>query len=87
MILIIDNYDSFTYNLYQSLAGQGAHVEVFRNDAISVDEVVDRKPAGVVLSPGPGRPQSAGICLELLEKIGQPALLGAFEDEPDCRRC
>ena len=69
MILIIDNYDSFTYNLYQSLAGQGAQVEVFRNDAIGVDEVVDRTPAGVVLSPGPGRPQSAGICLGLLEKL------------------
>ena len=69
MILIIDNYDSFTYNLYQSLAGQGAQVEVFRNDAIGVDEVVARAPAGVVLSPGPGRPHSAGICLGLLEKL------------------
>ena len=69
MILIIDNYDSFTYNLYQSLAGQGAHVEVFRNDAIRVEDVVDRSPAGVVISPGPGRPSKAGICLDLLKEL------------------
>ena len=77
MILIIDNYDSFTYNLYQSLAGQGAHVEVFRNDDIRVEDVVDRSPAGVVISPGPGRPSTAGICLDLLEKLpGHIPLLG-----------
>jgi anthranilate synthase component 2 len=66
MILLIDNYDSFTYNLYQSLATSGAQVEVVRNDRIGVEEVLAQKPSGVVLSPGPGRPSGAGICLDLL---------------------
>lgn len=69
MILLVDNYDSFTFNLYQSLAGQGAEVEVHRNDALSVDEVLEREPTAIVLSPGPGRPEGAGICLELLERL------------------
>lgn len=69
MILLIDNYDSFTYNLYQSLAGQGAEVEVFRNDALTAEEAVGLRPSAVVLSPGPGRPQGAGICLELLAAL------------------
>ena len=66
MILLIDNYDSFTYNLYQYLAGQGVQVDVHRNDAISVDEAVAMKPTAVVLSPGPGRPADSGICPALL---------------------
>jgi len=69
MILLIDNYDSFTYNLYQSLAASGAQVEVVRNDRISVDEVLAKGVSGIVLSPGPGRPQSAGICLDLIRAI------------------
>lgn len=69
MILLIDNYDSFTYNLYQSLAASGAQVEVYRNDKITVSEALALQPAGVVLSPGPGRPEGAGICLELLTKL------------------
>ena len=66
MILLIDNYDSFTYNLYQAFAGLGAEVEVSRNDAITPDEVLAANPTAVVLSPGPGRPADAGICLDLL---------------------
>ncbi|KAA3613460.1 MAG: aminodeoxychorismate/anthranilate synthase component II [Planctomycetota bacterium] len=69
MILLIDNYDSFTYNLYQSLASQGAEVEVFRNDALSVEEMLQRQPSAVVLSPGPGRPQQAGICPALIAAL------------------
>ncbi|MCP4093452.1 MAG: aminodeoxychorismate/anthranilate synthase component II [Planctomycetes bacterium] len=69
MILLIDNYDSFTYNLYQSLATSGAQVEVVRNDAISVAEVLAKQANGIVLSPGPGRPEGAGICLELLKSL------------------
>ena len=61
MILLLDNYDSFTWNLYQSMAGQGAQVEVFRNDAISMDDIQKMQPSGVVISPGPGRPADAGI--------------------------
>jgi len=71
MILLIDNYDSFTYNLYQSLAASGAQVEVRRNDRITVAEVLEMSPSGVVLSPGPGRPEGAGICLELLTSLPQ----------------
>ncbi len=61
MILLIDNYDSFTYNLYQSMAAQGAQVEVRRNDAIGVDEILALRPTGLVISPGPGWPGDAGI--------------------------
>ena len=68
MLIIIDNYDSFTYNLVHYLGELGADCRVFRNDAISVEEVLALQPQGIVLSPGPGYPQSAGICLELVEK-------------------
>jgi anthranilate synthase component 2 len=69
MILLIDNYDSFTFNLYQSLAKQGAEVQVHRNDALTVEEALALNPTALVLSPGPGRPQGAGICLDLLEAL------------------
>jgi anthranilate synthase/aminodeoxychorismate synthase-like glutamine amidotransferase len=72
MILVIDNYDSFTYNLVQLIASRGRTVEVERNDTRSVDELLARRPQGIVLSPGPGRPEDAGVCLELLER--RPAL-------------
>lgn len=61
MILLLDNYDSFTFNLYQLIAGFGVTVEVVRNDALSVDGLLALEPAGVVLSPGPGRPAVAGV--------------------------
>ncbi|MEZ0368835.1 MAG: aminodeoxychorismate/anthranilate synthase component II [Candidatus Sericytochromatia bacterium] len=70
MILLIDNYDSFVYNLYQVLAAAGADCRVIRNDALSVAEVAALKPRAIVLSPGPGRPEQAGICLEVIEKLG-----------------
>ncbi len=66
MILMIDNYDSFTYNLVQAMAAAGAEVEVVRNDAETPERLLARGPRGIVLSPGPGRPEQAGICLELL---------------------
>jgi anthranilate synthase/aminodeoxychorismate synthase-like glutamine amidotransferase len=68
MILVVDNYDSFTYNLVQYLGELGAVVEVVRNDEISVEAVADRKPEGVLLSPGPGTPDDAGIMLSLLAR-------------------
>ena len=74
MILVVDNYDSFTYNLVQYFQELGAEVKVFRNDAISVGEVAALKPTHIVLSPGPGAPQSAGVTLQLLEKITVPVL-------------
>ena len=70
MILIIDNYDSFTYNLVQYFGELGAELEVYRNDKISVDEVNDRKPEKIVISPGPGEPRNAGISEPLIRSLG-----------------
>lgn len=66
MIIVIDNYDSFTYNLVQYLGELGAELRVFRNDAVAVSEIVDLKPTGIVISPGPGRPEQAGISVDLI---------------------
>jgi anthranilate synthase component II len=68
MIVLIDNYDSFTFNLFHYLGGLGADVVVFRNDKISVAEVVASAPEAIVLSPGPCTPNDAGICLDLIAK-------------------
>jgi anthranilate synthase/aminodeoxychorismate synthase-like glutamine amidotransferase len=76
VILMVDNYDSFTYNLVQMLAAAGAEVEVVRNDAESARKMLDRKPLGIVLSPGPGRPEDAGVCLDLIRLRVQVPLLG-----------
>ncbi len=76
MILLIDNYDSFTYNLVHYLGELGARVTVWRNDMISVADALALKPEAVVLSPGPGRPESAGISLELVRTA--PADLPIF---------
>src|ERR1700674_4267770 len=70
MLVLIDNYDSFTYNLVHYLGELGATCEVFRNDKISAAEVLKLAPKGIVLSPGPCTPNEAGICLELIEKAG-----------------
>jgi len=70
MIVIIDNYDSFTYNLVQLI---GVHVKdfrVYRNDAVSVSDLQQLQPGGIVLSPGPGRPENAGICVEIVRRLG-----------------
>ncbi len=69
MFLLIDNYDSFTYNLYHYLLEIGAEVEVIRNDAITVAEIKKRNYEGIIISPGPATPNEAGICLELIEKL------------------
>lgn len=77
MILLVDNYDSFTYNLYQYLCELGASVDVRRNDRITVAEVRELRPWKVVLSPGPKTPGEAGICLELIEALaGSVPVLG-----------
>ncbi|MGA9852552.1 MAG: aminodeoxychorismate/anthranilate synthase component II [Gammaproteobacteria bacterium] len=70
MVLMIDNYDSFTYNLAQYLGELGADVRVFRNDAISVQEVEKLLPERIVISPGPCTPNEAGISVELIRKLG-----------------
>jgi len=70
MFILIDNYDSFTYNLYHFLGELGASFEVWRNDQITVDEIAAKNPQGIVISPGPCDPDRAGICLELVERLG-----------------
>ena len=70
MILLIDNYDSFSYNLYQLLGSINPDIQVVRNDAVGVDEIREMKPELMVLSPGPGRPEQAGSCIEAVKKVG-----------------
>ncbi|MEL6580464.1 MAG: aminodeoxychorismate/anthranilate synthase component II [Cyanobacteria bacterium J06621_12] len=76
MIIVIDNYDSFTYNLVQYLGELAvelpvaADIRVYRNDAINLDQISELKPDGILISPGPGRPEDAGISLQLIEKLG-----------------
>jgi anthranilate synthase/aminodeoxychorismate synthase-like glutamine amidotransferase len=77
VILLLDNYDSFTYNLAQYLGELGCQLEVHRNDRISVEEIARRKPERIVISPGPCTPQQAGVSVELVEKLaGKYPILG-----------
>ena len=86
-MLLIDNYDSFTYNLVQAFAAQGADVMVYRNDAIDVDEGLALEPTHLVISPGPGRPEDAGVSLDMIagfKNIGP--LLGALRSALEIAR-
>jgi anthranilate synthase/aminodeoxychorismate synthase-like glutamine amidotransferase len=77
MILMIDNYDSFTYNLVQYLSSLGQKVKVFRNDKISIGAIKKLKPKKIIISPGPGRPEDAGISCEVIRKFcGKVPILG-----------
>jgi anthranilate synthase component 2 len=77
MVLLIDNYDSFTWNLAHRLGELGAEVQVVRNDAVTVEEIARRAPARIVVSPGPGRPESAGVSIAALRKFaGRVPILG-----------
>jgi anthranilate synthase component II len=76
MFLLIDNYDSFTYNLWHYLGELGAEVVVKRNDALSAEAALALKPQGIVISPGPSDPDHAGICLELVKRGGGVPILG-----------
>ena len=77
MLLLVDNYDSFTYNLFHYLGELGAKVKVVRNDEITAQEALAMKPEGIVLSPGPCTPNEAGICLDVIEKAqGRMPILG-----------
>ena len=71
MILVIDNYDSFTYNLVQYLGELGADVRVMRNDVVTLEDVAAAKADGIVISPGPGRPEDAGVTLDVIRKMGR----------------
>ncbi|MCZ6602001.1 MAG: aminodeoxychorismate/anthranilate synthase component II [Planctomycetota bacterium] len=70
MILLIDNYDSFTYNLVQALGALGADLQVHRNDRIRIDEIRDSAPERILISPGPGRPAGAGVSVDLVRRLG-----------------
>jgi anthranilate synthase component 2 len=76
MFLLIDNYDSFTYNLWHYLGELGAEVMVRRNDALNVDEALALRPQGIVISPGPSDPDHAGICLDLVRRAVTTPVLG-----------
>ncbi|WBU63045.1 anthranilate synthase component II [Paracoccus aerodenitrificans] len=78
MILLIDNYDSFTWNLVHYLGEEGASVEVWRNDALSVEEALQMKPDGIVISPGPCDPAQAGICVPLIRAVAERGDLPLF---------
>lgn len=70
-ILIIDNYDSFTYNLYQYIGEINPNIEVYRNDKITIEEIREKAPSHIIISPGPGFPIEAGISIELIKTLGQ----------------
>ncbi|WP_077306942.1 anthranilate synthase component II [Terribacillus halophilus] len=77
MILLIDNYDSFTYNLFQYTAELGEEVTVARNDELTIQDIERMQPAAIIVSPGPGRPEDAGICVEAIQHFaGKTPILG-----------
>ena len=71
MILLIDNYDSFVYNLYQFLAVEDPDVRLVRNDRITPEEALSMEPDAIVISPGPGKPSDAGVCIELIRQLAE----------------
>ena len=71
MVLVIDNYDSFTYNLVQYLGELGAEVRVMRNDVVTLEDIVKARPDRIVISPGPGRPEQAGVTMSVIRHLGQ----------------
>ena len=71
MVLVIDNYDSFTYNLVQYLGELGADVRVMRNDAVTVETIRAARPDHIVISPGPGRPENAGVTMDAIRELGR----------------
>ncbi|MGF9962865.1 anthranilate synthase component II [Bacillus rhizoplanae] len=92
MIVLIDNYDSFTYNLYQLLGSSAENIVVIRNDKVTIKELEGMKPQAIILSPGPGRPEDAGICIEVIQHfyksipilgicLGHQAIVTAFGGE------
>ena len=76
MILLIDNYDSFSYNLYQLIGSINSDIKVIRNDELSVEEILKLNPSHIVISPGPGTPKDAGIIEDLVKNIDDTPILG-----------
>ena len=92
MILLIDNYDSFSYNLYQLVGEVSSDIQVSRNDKITIEEIKNLNPQAIILSPGPGRPENAGICIDIVKELhneipilgvclGHQAICAAFGGE------
>lgn len=92
MILLLDNYDSFTYNLYQLIGLCNINIKVVRNDKITIEEIETMNPEAIIISPGPGRPEDAGICVDVIRKfyrnipilgicLGHQAIVHAFGGE------
>ncbi|MGG3520294.1 aminodeoxychorismate/anthranilate synthase component II [Bacillus pseudomycoides] len=92
MIVLIDNYDSFTYNLYQLLGAYEEEIVVLRNDKVTIQELEEMKPKAIILSPGPGKPEDAGICTQVIQQfykqipilgicLGHQAIVSAFGGE------
>lgn len=71
MILLIDNYDSFSYNLVQLIGEINSDIKVIRNDELTVKEIDELEPEAIIISPGPGRPADAGVCIEVIQKLGE----------------
>ena len=71
MILLIDNFDSFTFNLYQYLGELGESVTVIRNNQLTIEQIREMNPKAIIISPGPGKPEGAGICIEVIQKLYQ----------------
>lgn len=71
MILLIDNYDSFSYNLFQLVGSIDPHIQVVRNDAVTPAEIEAMKPRCIIISPGPGRPEDAGVCIDVVKELGE----------------
>ncbi|MFT8314681.1 MAG: aminodeoxychorismate/anthranilate synthase component II [Clostridium sp.] len=77
MFLMIDNYDSFTYNLVRYLENLKEYTQIYRNDKITIDDIINIKPQGIIISPGPKRPEDSGICVEIIKKFsGKIPILG-----------
>ncbi|MBO4242609.1 MAG: aminodeoxychorismate/anthranilate synthase component II [Clostridiales bacterium] len=70
MVLLIDNYDSFSYNLYQLIGSVEPEIKVIRNDEMTVEEIDDLSPEAIFISPGPGRPEDAGVCIDVIKRLG-----------------
>ena len=85
MILLIDNYDSFSYNLYQFIGEMEPDIKVIRNDELSIDEIDALSPSHIILSPGPGKPADAGICIEAVKKLYKNCLLYTSPSPRDTR--
>lgn len=89
MILLIDNYDSFSYNLFQLAGSINPRIKVIRNDAATVDEIREMNPQSIILSPGPGRPEDAGICIDVVKTLGGeiPILGICLGHQAICKAC